>query len=312
MLVSVSRALLPIAKAAADFARAHTGRVKMATVGLLIAAAVLTIGGALALAGAAVAGFGAVLPILAVLASSAGVAATAVTGLNAAMLLNPVGLVIAGVVALGVALYELIQHWGAVSAAVGGAFTAIGSVFGSSMFEAGAHLMGELTRGIASAAMAPVHAVEAVAHRIRAYLPFSPAKVGPLRDLRHVRISETIAETIRPGPLSAAMRKATAALAVIVPVAFATPAMARGHRGAGIPGIAARAPELTLGRVAPASGATATTAITLNVSPTINIATREMDERRVARLVGDEIEKRGHEIARVLRRQAANTNRLEF
>ena len=236
-------------------------------------------------------GFGAVLPILAVLASSAGVAATAVTGLNAAMLLNPVGLVIAGVVALGVALYELYRT-------LGRGFCGsrrrlhrdqefrVVDVRGRRAPDGRAHAghcqcgYGARARGGSGCAPHPGRLA------VQSSEGWAPAKRW-----RHVRISETIAETIRPGPLSAAMCKATAALAVIVPVAFATPAMARIPLRTAIPAIAARAPELTLGGVAPASGATATTAITLNVSPTINIATREMDERRVARLVGDEIEK---------------------
>jgi len=310
VLVSISKALLPVAKAAADFAQAHPQWVKMATVGLLISSAVLTIGGALALAGAALAGFGAVLPVLATLATGAGIAASAITGLNVAMLLNPAGLVIAGIVALGVGLYELREHWGAVTAAVRSVWTTITN-FGSAMYDAGAHLMGELARGIASAAMTPVHAVESVAHRIRGFLPFSPAREGPLRDLHHVRIVQTIAETIRPAPMVSAMRRVAAAAAVALPLTMTPIAM---------PAFAAVAPALaassapTLSMESPAVRKPGVGVVSFSPTFTVNInhPNTGVDVEALRREVGEELQRRGHEMFETLRREQQKRARLEF
>ncbi|MBR6126093.1 hypothetical protein IKQ21_00240, partial [bacterium] len=42
---------------------------------------------------------------------------------------------------------------------------------------------------------------------IRDHLPHSPAKSGPLKDLRKVKIIETVASTMKPQPLVSAMNK---------------------------------------------------------------------------------------------------------
>lgn len=44
--------------------------------------------------------------------------------------------------------------------------------------------------------------------KIRNFLPFSPAKEGPLSDLHRVKLIETIAQTITPTPLLERMSKA--------------------------------------------------------------------------------------------------------
>lgn len=86
-----------------------------------------------------------------------------------------------------------------------------------------------------------LRAIEAVVSRIRAFLPHSPAKEGPLRDLHRVRIVETIAESMRLGPALAAIRRVAGAVAVAAPLAFspmlATPTMAAssGSGAAGAP-----------------------------------------------------------------------------
>jgi TP901 family phage tail tape measure protein len=101
-------------------------------------------------------------------------------------------------------------------------------------FAAGANLIKALAAGMLSAIMAPARAIAHVADIVRAHLPFSPAKIGPLRDLHHVQIVETIARTIRPGPAIAAMRRTAAALAISAPL-IAAPMMAA-------PAFAARVP----------------------------------------------------------------------
>ena len=48
---------------------------------------------------------------------------------------------------------------------------------------------------------------------IRDFLPFSPAKTGPLRDIHRLKLVETIAATIKPGPLVSAMDRTLGTLA---------------------------------------------------------------------------------------------------
>lgn len=93
------------------------------------------------------------------------------------------------------------------------------------LHDAGVNLIKSLADGIVSAAEWPGKAIAGVAAKIRAHLPFSPAKEGPLRDLNRVRIVETIAERITPGPVLAAMRRVATVAAVAAPIIAATATM---------------------------------------------------------------------------------------
>lgn len=79
---------------------------------------------------------------------------------------------------------------------------------GFSLADAGANIINTLVAGIKSVASLPADAMHEVVAALRAYLPFSPAKVGPLRDLNKIRLVETVAETITPEPIEAAMANA--------------------------------------------------------------------------------------------------------
>ena len=87
----------------------------------------------------------------------------------------------------------IIKHWGDITSVL------------SKFYDAGKNIMLSLWNGIKSLAMKPVEAMLDVTKKLRDYLPFSPAKVGPLRDLHRVRIIETIAGTMKPGPMVDAM-----------------------------------------------------------------------------------------------------------
>jgi hypothetical protein len=104
------------------------------------------------------------------------------------------------------------------------------------LFSAGANIIKALASGIWSAITFPQRAIEAVVTKIRGYLPFSPAHEGPLRNLNRIRIVETIAESIRPGPALAAIRRTAAAIAIAAPIAVSpmmtAPALAGAARGA--------------------------------------------------------------------------------
>jgi hypothetical protein len=98
-------------------------------------------------------------------------------------------------------------------------------------YEWGSHLISNFVAGI-KAGIGKVHeAMTHVAHTIRSYLPFSPAEQGPLRDLHQVRIVETIAQSLKPAPLAAAM--SGVAMAAAAAPGFAPDLGAGGGGGGG-------------------------------------------------------------------------------
>ena len=123
---------------------------------------------------------------------------------NAAMSANPIGLVIVAIgalVAAGVALYK---NWDTVVAFFGAAWGRMKSMFlnftplgwmiqgfsaltnwldNFSLYDSGAKLLSTLSAGIKSAVSAPVDAIKGALSKVREYLPFSDAKVGPLSEL---------------------------------------------------------------------------------------------------------------------------------
>lgn len=74
-------------------------------------------------------------------------------------------------------------------------------------FECGSKITSMLAEGIMSGLAKVKGCISKVAQVIRDHLPHSPAKTGPLKDLHKVKIVETIASTIKPLPLMAAMNK---------------------------------------------------------------------------------------------------------
>ncbi|RUM41807.1 MAG: phage tail tape measure protein, partial [Desulfurobacterium sp.] len=71
------------------------------------------------------------------------------------------------------------------------------------LFKAGKRILETLTEGIKSTLMKPVNAVKEVVRKIRNFLPFSPAKEGPLSDLHRTGLAfvKTFAEGIKGDPL---------------------------------------------------------------------------------------------------------------
>src|SRR5690606_2074576 len=70
-------------------------------------------------------------------------------------------------------------------------------------FDAGKNIVTSIADGIKSAIGKVTDAISDVTKKVRDFLPFSPAKEGPLRDIMNVRIAESIAEAIRKGRNSA-------------------------------------------------------------------------------------------------------------
>lgn len=143
------------------------------------------------------------------LRSSAILAAVATKGwaaaqwlFNAAMTANPIGLIIVAITALiaaGVALY---MHWDTVKAKFFEVWEGIKTWFSSfSLYDSGMKMLQTLADGIKAAAYAPVEAISGALGKVREYLPFSDAKVGPLSQL--TLSGQKVVDTLREGMLSA-------------------------------------------------------------------------------------------------------------
>ncbi len=124
----------------------------------------------------------------------------------------------------------------------------------------GQGLMNTLAAGILANKQTVINAVDSVAQSMRDHLPSSPAKTGPLSDIHKLKFAETIAGSIKAGPMVKAMQAATAAtMAVAGPGAMASPASA----GANV----ARSPAVTSAQSQSASGGASIT-----YSPTIHLS----------------------------------------
>jgi len=168
-------------------------------------------------------------------------AATVVTRLfNLTLLTNPIALVVAAVIAAAFLIYK---YWGPISGFVKKIWAAIKTYWHAGiylirlkiyefkkyfqdlwdnllkkitsidLFSAGKKILTTLVDGIKSVASAPFEALKAVTQKMRNLLPFSPAKEGPFRDLHKIKLVETIAASVKPGPLVEAMRNVAASAA---------------------------------------------------------------------------------------------------
>lgn len=197
-------------------------------------------------------------------------AITATWAWTAALLANPITWIVLAVVALGVAVYELIKHWDVVGPwfhrmwdKVKSAFTTaikwlwkyIVPIFNPGVliiqhwdkistwfrglwervkavfvkfigwmihlnimfFNAGKNIVTSIAKGIENYAHLAIDKVKAMVQKIRNFLPFSPAKEGPLRDIHRIRLIETIADSIRPNALIEKMRLVTEAVFMYKP-----------------------------------------------------------------------------------------------
>ena len=100
-----------------------------------------------------------------------------------------------------------------------GVFEFLGSL-GGQFYDAGVGFIDQIIEGIKAQIGALKDTVAGMAQSVRDYLPFSPAKVGPLADLDRVKIAETVAMSINPKPLMDAMGgMAMAGVQAIAPAA---------------------------------------------------------------------------------------------
>jgi len=247
----IGRGMLALTTHIQAFAAAHPQLTKFIAIAAALGAVLLIVVGGLAVLAAGIAFVGSALAPL-----------IALTGLG--------GVALAGIAAAAVvAASAIIAWWGPVKSF----FTTLVP----QAFEWGVNLLKTLAKGIASAALWPVHAIENVFGKVAAYIPHSPAKVGPLRDLHRVRIVETIAESIRPAPMVNAIRRVALVTALAVPMIAS-----------------AAAPTLA------STGAAAGRAVVVNISPVYNINATTPEEfvkaakdhaRELVRIVKDALER---------------------
>ena len=194
------------------------------------------------------------------------IAIKAFRAISATLLTTPFGWVVMAVTALIAIGYLLWKNWSKVTHALLGLWRGIKEnwrkvlevflyispitapviairkliqfISGIDLFSVGKRLIEGLWKGIQSVAMKPVEAMKGVVQKIRDFLPFSPAKEGPFRDLHKIKIIETITETIKPAPAVTAMQKTlyavkTAIQPLIQPVRQVLEPVRIGTAGAG-------------------------------------------------------------------------------
>lgn len=111
----------------------------------------------------------------------------------------------------------IIKHWDKIKAYFSGLWGDVKKVFmsmvgwllglGPRFVQAGKNIVKSIWQGIKNMAHLPVDAIQGIAKKMRAFLPFSPAKEGPLKDIHRVKLVETIAMSLKPGALIQAWNK---------------------------------------------------------------------------------------------------------
>ena len=119
------------------------------------------------------------------------------------------------------------QHWDAIVGWFGSLWDRVtGKFLGwfdwlagvpSRMLEAGANIVQSIWDGMASKFDAMISWFEGKVQALRDFLPFSPAKRGPLSDIHRLKLVETIAANIKPGPMVRAMDAATGSVRAAIP-----------------------------------------------------------------------------------------------
>ena len=111
------------------------------------------------------------------------------------------------------AIRKLIDNWDDIIAFFDGIVKKVEEL-PSKLFEAGQNIVNSIKKGIESKWGEFKAWWGEKIQGIRDFLPFSPAKVGPLKDIHRLKFVETIASSIKPGPMVKAVRGVTAAAAL--------------------------------------------------------------------------------------------------
>ncbi len=289
-LGNIANALRIVVDQATEIAKAHPEFVKFAVISTAIGAALMTAAGSTLVFLGAVSMVASFVPAaIAMVTGAVGVLTAAFGALSIATIaFNPIAWV-AGAAAAAALIYE---YWGSIKSF----FTNLVPEF----FEAGANLIEAIAKGILSKLASAGHAIAHVAEVIASYIPHSPAKEGPLRNLHRVRIVETIAETMRPGPALAAIKNVARAVAVAAPIALAPMALAA-------PAIAASAASRAIPAAPAARYAAASRQIVINYSPTIHLPPGTSADEFSA-----ELRKHARELVKLIRDETTDRSRTGF
>lgn len=171
------------------------------------------------------------------------------------------------------------QHWDAIVGWFGSLWGRVTAKFEewfgfltsipSRMFEAGSNIVQSIWDGMASKFDAMIAWFEEKVAVLREYLPFSPAKRGPLSDIHRIKLVETIAQNIKPGPMVQAMEASALAVRRSVPqVTGLTDEIAVGSMGGGGRG------QFGGPTAQPGSG------VTVNFQPTITLSGAATEQDR--------------------------------
>ena len=151
------------------------------------------------------------------------------------------GVVVGGAIALGGALLVVASFGSTIVtavAAIAGISLAIAGVVAAvaawspKIFDAGLHLIRMLAEGMLSGMTHPIRAIETIGEKLMSYLPHSPAKEGPLRNLHRIKIVEELSRSIQPSVAVTAMRRV--ALATAMAGALAMPSAASARSGSAV------------------------------------------------------------------------------
>ncbi len=174
------------------------------------------------------------------------------------MATNPVGWILLAAAAVGIAAYEIYEHWAAIKRwglEALGWVEKFGANFGRMLLVGITGPFGMIAEELYKHWSEIKGAAERIAHGIAGFfVGHSPPPEGPLHQLGHPRLMETLAGALDPGPV---LRAARAAAAVTLPVLT----MATGAGAANVP--AARAGFTP---TAPAASAP----VVIHYAPTIN------------------------------------------
>ena len=192
--------------------------------------------------------------------------------------------------------------------AVQGAVDGVNQVLAAADFtHHGARLMETIAAGMRSRAHVVIEEMRRLTQSMRDYLPSSPAKVGPLSDIHRLKFSETMAQSIRPEPMVAAMRRTAAAT-------MAAATLAAPNLASAAPTLI-RPPETALavqaGGTNQSSGtgsASSGISIHINYNPTIAVEGGAVDEAQIR----DLLEEHADQLAAMLKDRLSEDKRLEF
>ena len=221
--------------------------------------------------------------------------------LDAALDAAGIGEAILAVAALAGAAYEIYEHWGAIK----GFFTGIWNYIGSINWKGlGLSILKFIGEGLLNATGLSYvgSAASKVAGLIGDYFKgHSPPPLGPLHDLGRVRIVETIADRIRPGPVISATGRVAAAIAMAAPMMMASVAPAfAGSRSAAARAFAGGAPS-----------ASARTVINISAPVTITVGAG-VDKDAIEKIVVGAFTKHRYELVREVDRELERRERTKL